>query len=248
VRQAIAYAIDREAIGKLYGRSGARSNNILVSPATYQSTTSNFYTFDLKKAAALLDEAGWAQKGSDGIRVKNGVRFSLLFQTSINPVRQGAQEIVRKALAEIGVEVELKNIDSSIFLGSVVPNNTNTYRHFYADFEEFSFSTKSVDPAPYMKGWTCGEVSQKANNWTGTNWGRYCNPAYDVLFKQAATEVDPEKRRQLFIQMNDLLVEDVAMIPLIHTADPAGVSTNLEGVSITSWDNNTWNIKDWRRK
>ena len=71
---------------------------------------------------------------------------------------------------------------------------------------------------------------------------------YDALFKQAETEVDPEKRRSLFIQMNDLLVEDVALIPLVHTADPVGMSTSLDGLQITNWDSTTWNIKDWRRK
>lgn len=250
VRQALAHAVDREAIGKLYGRSGNSSTNILVMPTSYQSTKSNFYPFDLKKAAEWLDQAGWAQKGSDGIRVKDGVRLSLLFQTTVNPVRQGAQDIVRKALASIGVEVELKSIDSSIFFGPITPGNPNPGHSsvFYADLEEFAFSTKSPDPGPYMRIWLCSEASQKSNNWAGTNNGRYCNPAYDTLFKQTTTELDPDKRRQLYIQMNDLLVEDVALIPLVHTADPVGIGADLEGPNITNWDSSTWNIKDWRRK
>ncbi len=71
-----------------------------------------------------------------------------------------------------------------------------------------------------MKAWTCAEAAQMANNWALSNWSRYCNPEYDALYDQAANELDPEKRRQLFIQLNDLLIEDVALIPLVHSARP----------------------------
>ena len=99
-----------------------------------------------------------------------------------------------------------------------------------------------------MAGWTCAEIAQKSNDWALSNWGRYCNPAYDKLYEQAKTEMDLEKRRQLFIQMNDLLIEDAALIPLVHTVTPDGISTTLVGLDFTPWDAEVWNIKDWRRK
>lgn len=247
VRQALAHAVDRETIAAAYGRSGRATNNLLVAPAAYNSTTSHVYAFDLQRAAALLDEAGWTDTNGDGIRDKGGVKLRVVFQTSVQPQRQVSQETVRKALESIGFEVELKNIDGSVFLGPV-GSSTNTRRHFYADLEEFAFSNKSPDPGAYMKGWTCDEIAQKANNWSLSNWGRYCNPAYDALYRQATTEMDPEKRRQLFIQMNDLLIADVALIPLVHLATPAGASATLTGLDPTPWDVEVWNIKDWRRK
>lgn len=81
-----------------------------------------------------------------------------------------------------------------------------------------------------------------------SNWARYCNPAYDKLYEQAKTEMNPDKRHDLFIQMNDLLIEDVALIPLVIALQPAAVSTTLEGLDFTPWDVEPWNIKDWRRK
>jgi peptide/nickel transport system substrate-binding protein len=246
VRQAIAYSIDRQAITRLYGRGGLATTNLLVSPTIYQSSTTRA-EFNLKKAAELLESAGWSDTDGDGVREKNGRKLSLVFQTSINPVRQQTQEIVAQALRSIGFEVELKNIDSSIFFGPV-GENTNTRRHFYADLEEFAYSNKSPDPGAYMKGWTCSEIATQANNWATANWARYCNPAYDRLYRQSMTEIDPEKRRRLFVQMNDILIEDVAVIPLIHLVDFSGVSKSLKGVDLNPWDVEVWNIKDWRRK
>jgi len=80
--------------------------------------------------------------------------------------------------------------------------------------EQFAASNFVPDPGAYMKSWTCAEMSQKANNWTARNVERWCNPAYDALDAQAAREMDPERRRQLFIQMNDMLVDEVVAIPI----------------------------------
>jgi peptide/nickel transport system substrate-binding protein len=244
LRQAIAYSIDRQAIAKLYGRGGRATTNLLMSPTIYQSPNTRA-EFNLERAAELLESAGWSDTDGDGVRDKNGRRLSVVFQTSINPVRQQTQEIVGKALRSIGFEVELKNIDSSIFFGPV-GENTNTRRHFYADLEEFAYSNKSPDPGAYMKGWTCSEIARQANSWATANWARYCNPAYDSLYQQSMTELDPAKRKLLFVQMNDILIEDVAVIPLVHLVDFSGVSRSLKGVDLNPWDVEVWNIKDWR--
>ena len=181
------------------------------------------------------------------MREKDGVRLSLLFQTSVNSVRQETQEIIKRALESIGVQVELKIIDASIYFGPVA-DNSNTRRHFYADLEEFNFNNKSPDPGAYLRGWTCGEAAQMANNWSSANWSRYCNPAFDALHERAAKELDPDKRRQLIVQMNDLLIEDVAVIPLVERALAFGIANDIEGLDPTPWDVDVWDIKDWRRK
>jgi peptide/nickel transport system substrate-binding protein len=246
VRQAFAYAIDREAIAKLYGPTGKPTTNILVSPSRYESqSTSDGYNFDLKKAAALLDQAGWTV-GPDGIRQKNGVRLSVLYQTSANPVRQQTQQIIKNDLQSIGVSVQLTFYDSSVFFNDD-PNDTRNRHHFYADIQEYANGNQSPYPGPYMESWTCAEIAQKSNNWTGANTERWCNPAYDALYQQSTTELDPAKSQQLFIQMNDLLVNNVVMIPLVRQADISGVSNNLIGIDPTPWDADLWNIKDWRR-
>lgn len=246
VRQALAYAIDREAIAEL--SLGARpTSNLLVAPDVYNSPNTT-YEFNLEKAKALLDEAGWTDDtDKDGFREKNGVEMSLLFQTSANTARQQVQELVRQALADIGIRVEPRVIDAGVFFGGN-QSNPQTLERFYADMEEYFALNQNPDPGSYMKNWTSDQIPQKANKWQGQNVARWDNPQYDALYQQSTTELDPEKRQQLFIQMNDLIVNEVVLIPLFNRAQVSGVSQTLEGVDINPWDAELWNIKDWRRK
>lgn len=247
VRQAFAHAIDRETIAnQLYGPNGEPTHSILVEPQIYHSPNT-FYKYDLDKAAALLDEAGWQDSDGDGIRDKDGVSMHVLFQTATGSVRQKTQEIIKQSLESIGVEVELKSIDPAIFFDND-PSNTETYSHFYADMQMFTIPYDSPDPGAYMQGWICDEMPQKANNWSANNIERWCNPTYDDLYEATKTEMDPEQRRQLFIEMNDLLVSDVALIPIVHRKRVVGVSTTLEGVELSPWDEDVWKIADWKRK
>ncbi|TIL94675.1 MAG: peptide ABC transporter substrate-binding protein [Mesorhizobium sp.] len=246
VRQALAAAVDRRKAAELHGRSGRATANLLVAPAAFASPNTK-WEFNLDKARALLDEAGWRDTDGDGVRDKDGVPLALVFQTSINPVREATQDFIKADFGSIGVRVENKLIDSSIFLGSS-PDNTNTRRHFYADLEEFAYGNKGPDPGSYMIGWTCAEAAQKKNNWSGTNWARYCNPEYDALFQASATEVDPEKRGALFMAMNDLLIADAAVIPLIEWAYTSGLRNDIAGYDPTPWDAETWDIAKWHRK
>ena len=103
---------------------------------------------------------------------------------------QQIQEIVKKWLESIRIEVELKFIDASIFFSSDL-ENINTRGHFYADLQQYGLNNKSPDPGAYLKLWTCDQAPQKANNWATFNDGRYCNPAYDALYWQSTTETDP---------------------------------------------------------
>jgi peptide/nickel transport system substrate-binding protein len=246
VRQALAYAIDRDRIALLYGPAGRATPNMLVSPAGFASPHTS-YAFDIEQAARLLDQAGWRDTDGDGIRDKNGVKMSVLYQTTAaNRERQNTQAIVKEDLESLGIEVILKLIDSSIFLGSD-PDNPNTRYHFYADLEQFATGNLSPDPGPYMEWWTCDQIAQKSNNWTGRNIERWCNPDFDALYHASTTEMNPERRRDLFIQMNDMIINEVVLIPIGHRATLSGIGNDIEGVELTPWDAETWQIHDWRR-
>jgi peptide/nickel transport system substrate-binding protein len=246
VRQALAAAVDRERIAGLYGRTGRPTANLLVAPVLFNSPNTR-WEFNLDKARALLDEAGWRDTDGDGIRDKDGVALTLLSQTTINSVREKTQEIIKSDFASIGVGVETKLIDSSIFLAPN-PDNSNTRAHFYSDIEEFAFGNKSPDPGSYMIAWTCAEAAQKQNNWSGPNVARYCSEKYDALFDASETEVDPERRLDLFIAMNDLLIADAAVIPIVDWANVSGLRKDIIGYQPTPWDAETWNIAEWHRK
>lgn len=246
VRQAFALAIDRESIvTHLYGKNGQVTSNILVDPPTYRSPNTS-YAFDLQRAAALLDEAGWVDTNGNGIRDKDGVEMRVRFQTAAGSVRQKTQEIIKQSLESLGVAVELKSISPSVFFSND-PKNPDTYARFSADLQMFTIPYDSPDPGAFMQGWICAEIPGPENHWSANNIERWCNPEYDRLYEQSKREMNPEIRRQLFIKMNDLLIEDVALIPIVHRNRVAGVSTSIAGVELTPWDEDCWNIQDWVR-
>ena len=246
VREAFALAIDRDTIAQqLYGVTGKATSNFLVAPEQYVSTNTS-YEYNLDKAKKLLDEAGWQDTNGNGIRDKNGTEMQLIFQTSVNPLRQKTQAIVKQGLRSLGVDVELKSIDPSVYFSSNASNN-DTVEHFYADLQMYTTGNTNPEPGAYMKFHTCGQIPQKANNWSGDNNARYCNPEYDRLYQLSAKELDPSKREQLFKQMNDILVKEVVVIPLVHRADVSAFGNSLTGYDVTPWDLRTWDIMNWKK-
>ena len=248
VRRALSLAIDREVIVEtLYGRTAKPICNILPAPAAYASTAVNWCLKpDVAEANRLLDKAGWV-KGADGVRSKAGAKFSFLFQTSTNSVRQSEQEILKSMWQEIGVQTELKNVSPAVFFGGD-PGSPDTNRKFYADLQMFSNNFPGTDPEAYMAAWTCDKLPTLANTWRGANVTRYCNPKYDAIVKELSTTAGVEARGQLAKQLNDLLVNDGAIIPLVYRGEVAAHSASLNGVKMTSWDSQLWNVADWSRR
>ncbi|MEM9948612.1 MAG: peptide ABC transporter substrate-binding protein [Cyanobacteria bacterium P01_D01_bin.36] len=246
VREAISLAIDRETITtQLYGEAGTVATNFLVSPEKYASANTE-YEFNLEKAAALLDEAGWKDTNGDGVRDKDGVEMTILFTSSVNPVRQKTQEIVKQSLESIGISVELKSVEAGVYFGDAT--NPDSVHQFNADLQLFTFDSETPEPDSYMELYACDQISQKENQWSKENSSRYCNLEYDALLDQLATEVDPQKRTDLFVAMNDLLIEDVALIPLVQRSEGYAIASSLTGLDFTPWAASTWKINSWGKQ
>src|SRR5882724_1545753 len=245
VRQAFALAVDRRTIAEqLFGAAGQPTGNFLNIPKPFQSPNTR-WEFDLDKAAQLLEQAGW-KRGSDGVRVKGGRRMQVVFQNGANLLGQKMQAIVKQALERIGIEVELKAVPLSVF-NSSDPGNPDTVSHFYADMQMYG-GPPGIDPQRNMSQFVSWEIAQKANNWTGQNVVRWANAEYDRLWQQAKTELDPVKRAALFIRMNDLVIEDVVVIPVVWRHDVYAVSHSLRGLEVGPWDLNLWNLAYWYRE
>jgi len=250
VRRALSLAIDRSVITQVgYGDAGIPGCNILPAPAIYVSTANDeCLTQNVDEANRLLDEAGWV-RGADGVREKDGVRLSILYQTSTNSVRQGTQALIKQMWEAIGVETELRNIDSAVFFGGD-PASPDTYGKFYADIEMYTNTFDGTDPEAYMGNWVCGEVSGPDNQWLGNNIPRWCengNAEYQALIDEMAVTVDLNRRIEIAKALNDMIVQDYAMIPLVTRGDVSGVNNTLLGVRFNVWDAEPWNIADWSR-
>jgi peptide/nickel transport system substrate-binding protein len=245
VRRALSLAIDRQILVDAgYGSAGKVGCNVLPAPAIYASDANDeCKTQNVDEANRILDEAGWV-RGSDGIRAKGGVRLSILYQTSTNSVRQGTQAFIKEMWKAIGVETELRNLSASVFFGGD-PGSPDTYQKFYADIEMYTNNFSGTDPETYMANWTCKQVSRRANTWGGGNMPRWCNPDYDALSAEMSTTADLDDRIRLAKAMNDMLMQDYAMIPLIHRGGVSAFSNVIEGPRGNEWDSELWNIAEW---
>ncbi|HEV2073249.1 MAG TPA: peptide ABC transporter substrate-binding protein [Thermomicrobiales bacterium] len=248
VREAIATAIDREQIAnEFYGQGQQPATNILYGdPETESENTTR--EFDPEKAAQLLDEAGWTLNGD--VRSKDGVELSAVYATSVNSVRQKTQAVVKSNLEAIGIKVQLEQIDAGIYFDGSAGNEQNI-NHFYWDMCMYQGVPNSPRPLSFFETWYAGpdgqNVAQAANEWNGQNNQRWQNEEYDAVFEQAQTETDPDAFADLFIQMNDLVINNHVIVPLVVVGSARGVSKALrvENIALAPFSYDYWNIANW---
>ena len=129
----------------------------------------------------------------DGVREKDGMKLKVLYQTSVNPVRQDFQAIIKSFWNEIGVEVELKQVDASVFFGGDAAS-PDTFQKFYADVEMYANNFEGNNPEPYLARQTCDKIPGPENQWQGENTSRFCDPEFDRMIGEMTQIVDPAQR------------------------------------------------------
>ena len=247
VRKALSMAIDRALLVEVgYGQAGRPTCNIVPAPAVYASDNTDCLTQDIEGAKALLEEAGWTV-GGDGVRTKDGMRLSILYQTSTNAVRQDFQALIKQWWSEIGVETELKNISASVYFGGD-PNSPDTYQKFYADVEMYANNFDGTDPEAYLAAYTCDKAPRPETQWQGENINRFCDPAYDALVAELGRTGEISKRGEIAKKLNDMLTKDsYVIVPLVDRGRVSAHSNTLGGVILNTWDSELWNAADWYR-
>jgi peptide/nickel transport system substrate-binding protein len=245
VRQAMKLLVDRASVERhIYGRTGIATGNFINAPQRFVSKNTQ-WEFNIEKANQLLDQAGW-KRGSDGIRAKDGKKLKLVFQTSINAPRQKTQAIVKQACQKAGIEMELKSVVASVYFSSDA-GNPDTYRHFYCDVQMYTTTMGAPDPGIFMRQFLSSEVASKENKWQGRNITRWRSEEYDKVYAAAEDQLDPVKRAALFIAMNDMVVNDPGVIPVVYRPRVSGVSRQLR-VRLSGWDNDLWDLPNWYRE
>ena len=242
VRKALSLLIDRGGVEKyIYGGTGLTTSNFINGPPRFVSKKTS-WEYNIRKAVDLLEKDGW-KPGPDGIRQKDGKKLSWLFQTSINQPRQETQEIIKQSCHKAGIELRLKAVLASVYFSSDVGNN-DTYPKFYADLQEYETLPTQPDPGVWMQQFLSTQVASKANRWAGRNITRWQSPEYDKIYAETTTELDPVKRAAMFIKLNDLVVDNVVVIPLIFRKGVSGVINGLQ-LRLSGWDTDTWDLPDW---
>jgi peptide/nickel transport system substrate-binding protein len=161
-------------------------------------------------------------------------------------VRQATQALVKDMWSQVGVAAELRNIAASVFFGGD-PSSPDTFQKFYADVQMYTNFYEGTDPQAYLASWLCDKIPSPKNGWQGENNSRYCNPEYDSMVATLSKTQDPDERIKLVKALNDKLISDGVVIPLVYRGLPSAYSNRLAGVKQNAWDSEVWNIADWSR-
>jgi peptide/nickel transport system substrate-binding protein len=247
VRKALSMAIDRQALVDVgYGTAGKPTCNIVPAPENFASDNVDCIKQDMAGAKAMLDAAGW-KVGANGIREKDGKKLHILYQSTVNPVRQDFQSLIKSWWTDLGVDVELKSIDASVFFGGDA-GSPDTYQHFYADVEMFANNFDGTDPEAFLAQYKCDKIPSPKLQWQGENVPRFCDKAYDALSDKMSQTADMAERGKLAKQLNDIITKvNYATVPLVDRGRLSAVSNTLGGVIINVWDSELWNAQDWTR-
>ena len=237
VRQAIAYAIDRESLVSdlLLGRTGVAAtywdNTPFVDPSIAP------YPYDPAKANELLDAAGWTDSNGDGTRDKDGVELILKYGTTTREIRKEIQAVFQQQLLEVGVGTELINAEN-FFDGYAEGGPAAT-----GELDIFEYSTTANFPDPHTSEWGCDQIpTDDAPD--GSNWQAVCDPELDALASLEATQVDAAARQETFYQISRLIFDQAYWIGIYWDPDIWAVNSRLTNVKI-SGATPFYNIQEW---
>jgi peptide/nickel transport system substrate-binding protein len=254
VRQALNLLADRAAIANNFYQGEEfepPTANILNGvPSMVSPNTS--WEFNVEAAIQMLEEAGWTMQGD--VRAKDGVELRMNYVTSINEVRQKTQQVLKQSFEQAGFRVQLLQVDAGIYFDGS-PGNEQNINHMYYDVTMYTNNISSPFPTAYFSDWYAGpdgeNIAQASNQWNGGNRQRYNNPEFDAVFEAVQLETDLEAAAQMFIELNDILVFDNIMLPLVNrAADVYAISSTLENenVAVGPFETtNYWNIANWVR-
>jgi peptide/nickel transport system substrate-binding protein len=250
VRQALNLAIQRDVIAEqFYGEGQPPTANVLSGLESFTSPNTE-WAYDPEEAARLLDEAGWTLDGE--WRAKDGVELALTLAAPVSSVRQKEQAVIKENWEGIGVRVELQQVESSVFFDGS-PGNDQNAAHKLWDLDLSANGPTSPVPASYLNAWYAGpdgeNIAQAENDWQRDNTSRWQSAEYDALYEELLQATETERANEILIALNDLVIANVAAIPLVQRCDaPYALSNRIrpENVAIgPRFAISTWNIANW---
>jgi len=185
---------------------------------------------------------------NDGIREADGTPLSWDYVTSTNAVRQSNQDLIKNYWEQIGVEANMRNEDAGLFFDGSRASPVNIWS-FFTDIEMFTNGPDGPDAAAYLSGFLTEQIPESTDNWTGSNIVRLASPEFDALHAQlASTPLDDPGRTGLVIELNDIVINSGAVIPLIFRGSLSAFGNDIQGFGeLNAWDSEYYNIEDWFR-
>jgi peptide/nickel transport system substrate-binding protein len=223
VRQAIAYAVDRQKIASDIMEGQAVVLNAPVPPASWAYVDAPLrFTYDAAKAAKLLEDAGY-KKGADGIYAKDGQRLSYTITTNTgSPVRQSECEFIQQALKAVGIELKINLVELATFQGKILTTG---------DFDMvLNRLNLGVDPDPYTYFHSSQGQKNAKGTFVGFNIAQYKNGEVDTLLENGRTTTDQSKRKEIYAKYEQIIAEDVPWLVLFNYKSTYAIKKNVQGV------------------
>jgi peptide/nickel transport system substrate-binding protein len=218
VRQALAHAIDRQAIVAHLRRGLATAANGLVPPIAWAHEPGVVsYDYDPARARSLLDEAGYPDADGPGPRT----RLRLTLKTSNLEFNRLQASVVQQDFARIGVALDVRMYEFATLFADVVAGNFQLYFLQWA-------GGALADPDILRRVFHSSQTPP-----SGFNRGHYRNPELDALLDEAATSLDEGRRRQAFAHAQRILSADLPYVSLWHKTNFAIAQRSLSGVRLS---------------
>jgi ABC-type transport system substrate-binding protein len=216
VRQAIAYALDRQAMIDYLWRGQARpARSVLPSQSWAYNGDVPAYNHDPARASQLLDAAGYP--------VVNGVRFHITMKTSTDENTRLMVAVMQQQLRAVGIVLDIRSFEFATFFSDVSHGAFQMYGLRWIggnedpDIFEYAFHSSKFPP-------------------NGANRAFYSNPRLDALIDRARREVDPDVRKPLYAEVQRIVAEDLPYINLwyldnvlVHTRRVRNITLNPAG-------------------
>lgn len=203
VRQAISYGVDRELmINTLFADTLTPAYSPL-SPTTwsYWPGSEEYYLYNQDKANELLDEAGWVDNDGDGIREKDGEDLVVTILDLETPERVPAWEFFQAQLREIGVDLSIEFAEAGVVVEECHAGRRNICAIHWG----------LRDPA------NMANLFASKNIGTGFNWSHWDSEEADELLEAGATEADLEERKQIYQDLQKLILEENVFFSVFAT-------------------------------
>lgn len=206
VRQAIAYALNREELIQVAYTSldyADPAKSFLTPDVLYHTNDVPTFDNDVAKAKELLQAAG----------VSN-LKLRFIVQTG-NKAQEAISLYVQQKLKDIGVTVELQSMDSSAWVAKFLDQKATDYELAVTGY------IMSFDPDSYSILFSSDGSS---------NYSHYDNKQVDELFKQGAGEGDATKREGIYKQIQEIVADDAAIYPIAYTKTIVALDKRYGGI------------------
>jgi len=224
IRQAIAYAIDRESVIQYVLGGAARPAQSLLLPDHWAGAHDlKRYEHNPEKARSLLAQAGFSSSAP----------LRLTYKTSSDPFRVRLATILQHQLTQIGIDVDLRSYDWGTFYGDIKAGRFQMYSLSWVgvktpDIFHYVFHSKSIPP-------------------NGANRGRFRNTRADLLIDQAASTQDMQEKKHYYQELQAHLVDALPYVPLWYEDHVFIARKEIEGFMIAK-DGNFDGLKNVQRR